>query len=55
MGELVNLTVERVERRPIELDHRCRDCGMVCNGLVALADHYAFTCTARAHHPAGRG
>jgi hypothetical protein len=22
----------------------CRDCGRVLDGLVRLADHYAFTC-----------
>jgi len=43
-ADLVNLTAERTERRPVEMDHRCRDCDRVFAGLVQLADHYAFVC-----------
>ena len=44
MGDVVNLNAVRVERRPPELDHRCRECGRLCTGLADLASHYANEC-----------
>lgn len=54
-GELINLAAARVERRPIELDHQCRDCGRYFPGLASLTDHYAFECgSPQQRHPSRR-
>jgi hypothetical protein len=59
VGDVVNLNAARVERRPPELDHQCRDCGRVCCSLAELAGHYMTKCRrdarSRAAHPSNAG
>lgn len=44
VDNVVDLDAQRLDRRPVERDTTCRDCGRTMPDTVRLVDHYAHAC-----------